>query len=101
VSVITEKRLADLLETNNWFRAGSSEQRNKLFEGNSNGLTVDVLSGIIWLCSENVPREQILSILKEEEQKELDEIVKELMLKFGYYDNNIFMDDPYVCYDIV
>lgn len=99
--IISPERLADLLETNNWFRAGSPAQRGKLFEEYANGLSLEGLTGAIWICSGNVPREQILSILKEEEQKVLDEIVKELMLKFGYYDNNIFMDDPYVCYDIV
>lgn len=99
--IISPERLSDLLETNNWFRAGSPAQRDKLFEEYANSLSLEGLAGAIWILSGNVPREQILSILKEEEQKVLDEIVKELILKFGYYDNNIFMDDPYVCYDIV
>jgi hypothetical protein len=99
--VISEKKLVTLLETNNWFQTGTSEQFLKLLEANANGATISDLAAIIWICSDNVSRDLITTKLQELEQKELDEFVKHLVLNGVYYDEDTLIDDPYICYEMV
>ena len=97
--VISEKKLANLLETNKWFRTGTHKQFIKLLEANAHGADVRDLATIIWSCTDNVPHELILSSLNKLEQEELDEFVKNLVLTGCYYDEDTLIDDPYICYE--
>ena len=48
---------------NKWFTAGTIEQYDKLFEANRMGLSIEHLATIIWVCSDGVSRDYILSVL--------------------------------------
>lgn len=99
--VISEKKLADLLESKKWFRSGTPKQFIKLLEANAHGADVRDLATIIWACSDDIPHELILSSLKKLEQEELDAFVKNLVFTGCYYDEDILIDDPYICYETV
>ena len=48
---------------NDWFTDGSNSQYEKLFDLNDAGASIKDLSLVIWVCSENVTREEILETL--------------------------------------
>ena len=55
--------LRELCIKNNWFTCGTVEQYNRLFERNQAGASINELSIIIWICSDNIPKEKIYSEL--------------------------------------
>ena len=97
--IISEKKLCDLLEINNWFRVGTPAQFIKLLEANEQGEDLNTLATIIWTCSDGVSREDIYAALHKLESNELDEWVKRLILSGIYVDEQALLDDPYICYD--
>lgn len=50
---MTNEALRELCIKNNWFTCGSNRQYDKLFEMNENGKSIDELSLVIWLCSDD------------------------------------------------
>lgn len=51
-----------------WFNAGSNEQYDKLFEANEMGASIAEIATIIWLCTDDVRRIDILDDLNEMHQ---------------------------------
>lgn len=47
----------------NWFTYGTIRQYEKLFERNKQGASISELSTIIWICSNNVTKDEVYSKL--------------------------------------
>lgn len=63
-TVTTRQLLRNLCINSNWFTCGSNEQYNKLFYANENGCTIEEIATIIWVCSDECCRMDILDDLK-------------------------------------
>lgn len=48
---------------NNWFTSGTIKQYEKLFDRNESGASIAELSIIIWICSDNILKQEIYSKL--------------------------------------
>lgn len=66
-SVTTPTRLRMLCIQNNWFTGGTIEQYDKLFYANEHGCPIEEIATIIWLCSGESRRIDILDELKKEQ----------------------------------
>lgn len=55
--------LRELCIKNDWFTCGTVEQYEKLFDRNKEGASIAELSIIIWVCSNNIPKDEIYSKL--------------------------------------
>lgn len=67
--VLSTDDLRTLCIKHQWFTAGDTRQYEKLFEELTNGAGVDTLATIIWICSSNATKEEILNILLEEAKR--------------------------------
>lgn len=63
---LSSNRLYHLCCNRNWFTDGDTDQYQKLFALCNAGAGLDTLATVIWLCSTNATREEILATLKEE-----------------------------------
>ena len=66
--VTSRENLRQLCIEQDWFNAGTNDQYEKLFYANSSGCPIDEIATIIWLCSDDVRRSDVLSRLKEEQK---------------------------------
>ena len=66
-TVSTTENLRNLCIENSWFTCGSTEQYEKLFYANEHNATIEEITTIIWLCSDDKKwcRRDILFALKE------------------------------------
>lgn len=55
----------------NWFNNGTNESYRKLLALAEKGTDLQTLSMLIWLCTDNAEKNEILKILKEEKQNYL------------------------------
>ena len=55
--------LRELCIKNDWFTCGTIKQYEKLFDRNKEGASITELSIIIWVCSNNIPKDEIYSKL--------------------------------------
>lgn len=55
--------LRELCIKNDWFTCGTIKQYEKLFDRNKAGASIAELSIIIWICSNNIPKDEIYSKL--------------------------------------
>lgn len=55
--------LRELCIKNDWFTCGTVKQYEKLFDRNKEGASIAELSIIIWVCSNNIPKDEIYSKL--------------------------------------
>lgn len=62
-SVTTPENLRSLCIKNNWFTCGTNRQYEKLFYANEHGCPVEEIATIIWLCSDDACRRDILDTL--------------------------------------
>lgn len=53
--------LRELCIKNDWFTCGTVKQYEKLFDRNKEGASIAELSIIIWVCSNNIPKDEIYS----------------------------------------
>lgn len=70
-SVAPSYQLRNLCIKNGWFTGGANEQYEKLFYANEHGCPVDEIATIIWLCSDNVARRDVLYALMQEKSRYL------------------------------
>lgn len=61
---ITTTELWCLCNEKNWFTGGTNEQYDKLFDLNREGASLDDLALVIWICTPDWTREEVLSVLK-------------------------------------
>lgn len=89
--------LRDLCIKNNWFTCGSNSQYDKLFYMNEQGYSVDELSLVIWICSEeSFSREQIKQELVKQDKSTADsepEIIKDTGTNMSEADYQKLRDD--------
>lgn len=71
-SVTDPASLRMLCIRQNWFTCGSNEQYDKMFYANANGWPIENIATAIWICSENVDRDTVLNILREEREHYLN-----------------------------
>ena len=62
---MTTTALRALCIKNDWFNHGSNHQYGKLFDRAAEGASLEELATIIWVCSEDVTREQIIEQLRQ------------------------------------
>lgn len=74
--IIPDYDLRTLCIENDWFTCGSNRQYEKLFRANRLGASIDQLTLIIWLCSDDVPQYRIRETL-EKAQKEYDDLMEQ------------------------
>lgn len=70
--IIPNDDLRTLCIENDWFTCGTNRQYEKLFKANRMGADIDMISTIIWLCSDEIPKYKIRETL-EQAQKEYDD----------------------------
>lgn len=75
-SVTTPDELRRLCIKNNWFTCGTNIQYEKLFYANENGYSIEEISIIIWLCSD-------------EDCRRVD-VLDELETARVYYENSLY-----------
>ena len=63
-SVTSPEELRQLCIKNNWFTSGTNKQYEKLFIANEECATIKEIATIIWLCSDNCARRDILDTLE-------------------------------------
>ena len=56
---LDSSELRSLCIRNNWFTCGDIRQYTRFFQRNSEGATIEELSVIIWICSDDVPYNDI------------------------------------------
>ena len=56
---LDSSELRALCIRNNWFTCGDIRQYTRFFQRNSEGATIEELSVIIWICSDDVPYNDI------------------------------------------
>ena len=76
-SVTTPDELRNLCIRKNWFTCGSNSQYDKLFYANGTGCSIDEIATIIWLCSDDCKREDILHELKAAHEEYLESIAEQ------------------------
>lgn len=62
---IDNLELRSLCIKNNWFTCGSNSQYDKLFEMNEQGASISDIATVIWVCSEDTCRRDIIFELHE------------------------------------
>ena len=75
-TVTTTEELRTLCIDNNWFTCGTASQYENLFYANEMGCPIEEIATIIWLCSEDVCRRNILAELKAKQERYLFSIGK-------------------------
>jgi len=64
IAVTTNEELRNLCIKHHWFEHGTNSQYEKLMQANAEGVSVEEIATIIWLCSDH-NKEFILYILKQ------------------------------------
>lgn len=70
---LDSSELRALCIRNSWFTCGDIRQYTRFFQRNSEGATIEELSVIIWICSDDIPYNDIYAALC----KAMDAIPKE------------------------
>ena len=63
-AVTTNEELRKLCIKHRWFYHGTNDQYEKMFQANEEGVSVEEIATIIWLCSDH-NKDFILYILKQ------------------------------------
>lgn len=58
--LMNNEKLRKLCIDKGWFTCGSNHQYDKLFDANDNDAPLNVIATIIWVCSEDVTRGNII-----------------------------------------
>ncbi len=73
-STVPTDELRALCIKNDWFDCGTNEQYDKLFYANENRASIEEIATIIWLCSDDVRRKDVLDTLLEAHYKFIDSL---------------------------
>ena len=76
-SITTPDELRMLCIRKNWFTCGSNSQYDKLFYANENGCPIEEIATIIWLCSDEDCRRDILEELTVAHEEYLESIAEQ------------------------
>jgi len=85
-------QVRELCIKNDWFTCGDNSQYERLFERVRAGAEIDEIATIIWICSENVTKEEIVSKLTVPVRKERVELIKAMeLIARTVNDESVFM----------
>lgn len=93
---MTNETLRSLCIKNKWFTCGFNSQYDKLFDMNRNNSSIDELALVIWLCSDEVSKEQIKQELMKQGNGETDpepQIIKNMGTNMSEDDYQSLRDD--------
>lgn len=76
-SITTPGELRSLCIRRNWFTQGSNSQYEKFFYANEEGCPLEEIATIIWLCSDDWCRRDILEELKNAHDEYLTTIAEQ------------------------
>lgn len=77
---------------NDWFTCGSNSQYERMFKKVREGADVEEVATIIWICSENVTKEEIINQLVVPVRKERVELVRAMeLIARAVNDESVFM----------
>ena len=62
-AITSNEALRELCIKNDWFSCGTNSQYEKLFYANDQGFSIEEIATIIWLCSDNRDKSDILEEL--------------------------------------
>ena len=75
-----------------WFTNGTNTQYERLFDRVRDGADIDEIATIIWVCSENVTKEEIINQLVVPVRKERVELVRAMeLIARAVNDESVFM----------
>lgn len=84
--------IGNLCIKKDWFTNGTNTQYERLFDRVRDGADIDEIATIIWICSENVTKDEIISQLVVPERKERVAMVRAMELLARAVNNeDIFM----------
>lgn len=69
---LTAEELRALCIKNKWFTCGDNEQYSKLFRANKCGARLEEIASIIWVCSPETNRRDIIRKLKDAQRRYID-----------------------------
>lgn len=96
---ISVEKIINLCIKNNWFTCGDNSQYKRLFERVMAGAEIDEIATIIWICSENVTKEEIVNNITVPVKNERIELVKAMEL-IARTVNDEFVFDMWLTYGI-
>lgn len=74
-AVTTNEELRKLCIKHRWFYQGTNDQYEKLFQANVEGVSVEEIATIIWVCSDH-NKNFILYILKQAHREYLESVAE-------------------------
>lgn len=90
---MTNETLREICINNDWFASGTNSQYDKLFDMNERNCSVDELVLMIWLCSNEISREQIKQELAKHTADSKPEIIKDMGTNMSEADYQKLRDD--------
>ena len=88
----TVSEVRSLCIKNDWFTCGSNSQYERMFKKVREGADVEEVATIIWICSENVTKEEIINQLVVPVRKERVELVRAMeLIARAVNDEDVFM----------
>jgi hypothetical protein len=88
----TVSEVRSLCIKNDWFTCGSNSQYERMFKKVRDGADVEEVATIIWICSENVTKEEIINQLVVPVRKERVELVRAMeLIARAVNDEDVFM----------
>ena len=87
----TTAEVRNLCIKNDWFTNGSNSQYERMIEKVREGADVDEIATIIWVCSENVTKEEIIKELLPTRNERVEMIRAMELIARAVNDESVFM----------
>ena len=87
----TTAEVRSLCIKNDWFTCGSNSQYERMFEKVREGADVEEVATIIWVCSENVTKEEIIKELLPTRNERVEMVRAMELLARAVNDEDVFM----------
>lgn len=87
----TVSEVRSLCIKNDWFTCGSNSQYEKMFKKVREGADVEEVATIIWVCSENVSKEEIIKELLPVKNKRVEMVRAMELIARAVNDESVFM----------
>lgn len=87
----TTAEVRSLCIKNDWFTHGTNTQYERLFDRVRDGADIDEIATIIWVCSENVTKEEIVKELLPTRNKRVEMVRAMELIARAVNDENVFM----------
>lgn len=87
----TTAEVRSLCIKNDWFTCGSNSQYERMFEKVRDGANIEEVATIIWVCSENVTKEEIIKELLPTRNERVEMVRAMELLARAVNDEDVFM----------